>query len=242
MNIEQFENKDGKWLIFPNDAIAQHIKRGSLWEPHFKEVVKLINPGDVVVDAGANFGYNAVLIGKQLDGRGSLLCFEPQRIIYQQLNGNLILNEVFNALTFHNALGNDRRKVEMSPINYQNEWVNIGELSIGRGGEPVDMVTIDSLNLTQLNFIKIDVQGSELFVLIGGMESMLKYQPYLFIEIEDYQLAKFNVSREDLIYTIKEKLGYEMFTIANDYPCDHICCPSTKVKEVENLNLPLLRI
>ena len=67
MTSEIFENEDGKFIIFPNDAIAQHIKSGKSWEPHFKIIIEhFISPGDTVIDCGANFGYNAVLMGKQI--------------------------------------------------------------------------------------------------------------------------------------------------------------------------------
>ena len=97
LKTELFENEDGKFLILPNDAIAGHLKSGRTWEPHFKEVTRLINEGDYVLDCGANFGYNSVLMGNRISNTGVLYAFEPQRIIYQQINANLILNNKYKA-------------------------------------------------------------------------------------------------------------------------------------------------
>ena len=244
MTSEIFSNQDGNFIIFPNDAIAQHIKSGKQWEPHFKIVIEhFISPEDVVIDCGANFGYNAVLMGKKLSNKGLLVAFEPQRIIYQQLNGNLILNNIFNSITYQVALGNGTQSATtMRPVDYESSWVNIGDTSIGDGGEEVNIYKLDDFEFNQVNFIKMDVQGYELFTLEGAKELISTHFPNLFIEIEAHQLAKFNVTESQLIDYIKS-FGYRMFKINNDYPCDHICVINDmdKIEELKDI-LPLVEI
>lgn len=243
MISEIFKNEDGTFIIFPNDAIAQHIKSGKLWEKHFRDVINVfISPGDVVVDAGANFGYNAILMGKQISPNGLLATFEPQRIIHQQLSGNLILNNIFNAVTFHAALGNEQSTTTMRSVDYESNWINIGDTSIGEGGEKVDVYTLDQLELDRINFIKIDIQGYELFMLQGAKNTLKQHQPNLFIEIEPHQLIKFNITENQLIDYIKS-FGYRIFKINNEYPCDHICTINDleKIEKLKTL-LPLVEI
>ena len=244
MTSEIFKNEDGQFIIFPNDAIAQHIKSGKPWEPHFKSVIEqFISPGDTVLDCGANFGYNAVLMGKRLNNKGLLVAFEPQRIIHQQLNSNLILNNIFNAITYQIALGDGTQSsTTMSPVDYESSWVNIGDTSIGVGGEEVSIYKLDDFEFTQVNFIKMDVQGYELFTLEGAKELLLNYHPNLFIEIESHQLIKFSISEDQLINYIKS-FGYRMFKINNEYPCDHICTVNDmdKIEALKNI-LPLVEI
>ena len=240
MNSEIFENKDGKFIISPNDAIAQHIKAGKFWEPAFKLVVEqFISPGDTVLDCGANFGYNAVLMGKRLNNSGSLIAFEPQKIIYQQLNGNLILNNIFNATTYQIALGNSMQlSATMVPVDYELPWVNIGDTSIGAGGEVINISKLDNFKFDNVTFIK----GYELFILEGAKELISTYHPNLFIEIEAHQLIKFGISEIQLINYIKS-FGYRMFKINNEYPCDHICTVNNmdKIENLKNI-LPLVEI
>ena len=244
MISEIYSNEDGNFLIFPNDAIAQHIKSNRLWEPHFKNVIELfITPGDVVLDCGANFGYNAVLMGKRLKNQGLLLAFEPQRIIYQQLNGNLILNNIYNSYTYQTALGDGSQDTAtMSPVNYNSPWVNIGDTSLGEGGEEVEVIKLDDFDLDRVNFIKLDVQGFELFTLKGSSKLIDKHKPDIFIEIEPHQLEKFNYGENELIEYIKS-FGYRIFKIDNEYPCDHICTFSgiDKIEILKN-QLPLIEI
>jgi FkbM family methyltransferase len=242
MISEIFQNEDGSFIVFPNDAIAQHLKSGKPWEPHFKTVVQhLVKEGDIVIDCGANFGYNSVIMGRQIGDAGKLFAFEPQRIINQQLNGNLILNDIYNASVVHAALGNTQGFTTMSPVSYDRDWVNIGDTSVGEGGDEVQVITLDMID-TQPNFIKMDVQGYELFALQGGENTIKQLLPDIFIEIEDHQLAKFDVTKEQLIDYIKS-FGYRMFRIDNEYPCDHICTVNSidKVEQLKQL-LPIVEI
>jgi FkbM family methyltransferase len=244
MISEIYENEDGKFIVFPNDAIAQHLKQNKLWEPHFKEVIKVfIKPGAVVIDAGANFGYNSVLLGKQAGPEGTLVSFEPQRIIHQQLSGNLILNNIYNAITCQAALGDGSKKVvNMRPVEYQADWVNIGDTSVGEDGEEVAIYTLDEIGLERVDFIKMDVQGYELFALQGAQNILTNQQPDLFIEIEPHQLIKFGVTEEQLLDYIKS-FGYSIYKINNEYPCDHICTINNldKINLLESI-LPLLQV
>lgn len=222
---------DLKFILFPNDAITQHIKSGREWEPHFNTIVNLfINSGDYVIDCGANFGYNSVLMGKKIGVEGRIYSIEPQSIIYQQLNGNLILNNIFNSVTYKNVLSNkENQTVELQNVDLSAGWVNIGDTSVGQGGEKVVSITLDSMELSRVDFIKIDVQGYEYFVLEGGNKLIFENKPDIFIEIENHLIEKFGIS-DQMIYDKLKSFGYDIYKIQNDYPCDHICTIKNKNK------------
>lgn len=73
LNIFTLENQDGRFILLHNDAIAQTLERGNRWEPHFVELVsKLINKNDIVMDCGANFGYNTIVMANILQNTGKI--------------------------------------------------------------------------------------------------------------------------------------------------------------------------
>ena len=236
--------RDLNFILFPNDAITQHIKSGREWEPHFSLVVNyFINDGDYVIDCGANFGYNSILMGKKIGNDGRMYSVEPQNIICQQLNGNLILNNVFNAVTYKNVLSNkENESIELQNVDLSAGWVNIGDTSVGQGGEKVLSITLDSMKLSRVDFIKIDVQGYEYFVLEGGNKLLSDNKPDIFIEIENHLIDKFGIT-EQMIYDKLKSFGYDIYKIQNDYPCDHICTIKNKNK-IETLKnyLNLIKI
>lgn len=223
------------FLCFPNDFIARKIIREGCWEPHFHETTNLVKPNSTVLDIGANFGYNSIVMADRVGQQGKILCFEPQRLMFQQLNANIALNNIFNCYTYNLALSNEVNQTLHMEIG---DETNIGATCIGSGGEQIKTTTIDELNLDKLDFIKMDAQGYEPFILEGGTSTIQKFMPDIFIEIEPPHLDKFDKKIDD-VYEILDSFGYKIYKINNEWPFDHIC---TTGDEVEKLNLPLMRM
>jgi FkbM family methyltransferase len=86
---------------------------------------------------------------------------------------------------------------------------------------------IDDFPLEGLDFVKMDVQGSELKALIGMRNTLEKFTPIIFLEIEECHLLKNRASSAEGIRFI-HALGNRIYRIENDYPVDHIALPTTK--------------
>ena len=205
------ETEDGKFLVFDNDTLGQHLKRGERWEPYFPNFVqRVVRPGDIAVDVGANIGYHSVILGRAVGDAGAVFAFEPLRITFQQLCGNAILNKLSNIYPFQCAVGHvDGVTISMVPIDYNEPDVNIMNACVGVGGDVVTMRTIDSLGFQKLSFLKIDVQGCELVVLKGADQTIERCKPIIFIEIEEQQLKHQNTSSQDVMIQILSK-GYTL--------------------------------
>ncbi len=162
-----------------------------------------------------------------------MAAFEPQRIPYQQLCGNAVLNGLFNVVAFNCAMGDrDGVTVQMDAVDYFARHVNIGDTKIGNGGDQVEMRTLDSFNLSNLSFIKLDVQGSELAVLKGARPRSRANRPLLFVEVEEVQCAKFGFAAADIVQWLLSA-GYVLIHIQNAYPVDHLCIPAERRAELE---------
>lgn len=228
----EYENKN--LAILTGDYFTSYLKSIKCYEKCFTDFARLvIKSGDVALDIGANIGYHTVTMGELVNNSGYVISFEPQRIIFQQLNCNVFLNRLGNVYTFECALGETECNVFIEEPNYYNvgDWpnvTNIGNTSINTNnkGVTVRQVPLDSFNLQKLNFIKIDIQGSELSCLKGAQQTILKFKPYIFMEIEEKQLNKFNLKSEDLINYTKS-LGYKLYKIFidNKPTDDHLCIP-----------------
>jgi len=229
--LSKISTKHGIFFVYPNDAIAQHIIKNGSWEEHFISTVKnLVKKDDWVIDCGANFGYNSVILGKIIGEHGKLFCFEPQKIIYEQLIKNLDLNGIKNYEAYNNAIDVISEKVvNLNPVNYESSWVNIGDTGIGVGGEKTKTMSLDDLNFERVDFIKLDIQGYELYAMMGGEKTLRKHVPHIFIEIENHQLKRYNLNSDDILNFLK-KLNYNIFRIITpSYRDDCICIHESKI-------------
>lgn len=154
--------------------------------------------GAVVIDAGANIGDVSVPLGHVLAHKmGTLIAFEPQRIIYYMLAGNVALAGLENVICHQIALGNAEGMICLPSIDYHAPsdfgQVSLDTIDHGRRteassakneevGEEVVVTQIDSLNLARIDLIKIDVERMEMAVLAGAEKSISQYTPLIWIE------------------------------------------------------------
>ncbi|MBL8377513.1 MAG: FkbM family methyltransferase [Burkholderiales bacterium] len=146
-------------------------------------------PADgVVLDVGANLGVHSLWFSQLVGPRGRVLAFEAQRIVFQMLMGNLALNSIENVYARNVAVGADIGSMRMPVLDYGSRR-NFGglELSLHSAStsldktvsEIVEVVTLDSLALEQVDFIKIDVEGMEQDVLAGARDTLARHRPFL---------------------------------------------------------------
>lgn len=146
----------------------------------FKQFVK---PGQVVVDAGANIGAHTLVFSQLVGSSGRVIAIEPQRIVFQTLCANMALNSIINTQCFQYALGEEIGETKIPLLDYTKQ-ANFGGLDLEqfKQGESTKVTTLDSFNLKQCNFIKIDVEGMEEKVLKGGANTIREFKPIMLVE------------------------------------------------------------
>ena len=131
-----------------------------------------IKPGQLVLDVGANIGAHTVWLAQAVGPTGTVLAFEPQRIVHQTLCANLALNNIVNVYAYCAAVGKTPGTIVVPSLD-PLEPNNFGGVELGDGekGEVTPVLTIDGLDLSECHFLKIDVEGMELEVLEGAVRS-----------------------------------------------------------------------
>ncbi|HAR64044.1 MAG TPA: hypothetical protein DCS13_11320 [Candidatus Margulisbacteria bacterium] len=232
-----FEKSDTNFILFNNDALSQTLMKEKDWEPHFKDVIqRVLFSGDSAIDLGANFGYHTVSMASLVGNQGKIYAFEPLRIIFQQLCCNCFINGLDNVYPYNCAVGDASSTAYMRSLDYYSTTtINIGDTSLLNNvdkapGDEIMVKALDSFDLKKIKFIKIDVQGCELFALKGAKDTIDRDRPIMFIEIEEHQCRKFGYTSEDLIEYLFS-IGYYLLRIKTNYPCDHIALPLEKESE-----------
>ena len=174
------------WMLY--HTADQFIGRGLRKYGEFSEgevalFRQLLHRGNLVVEAGANFGAHTVAMAKMVWDQGVIIAFEPQRLVFQAMVANVALNSLANVITVQAGLGAYQGSIKVPVLN-PAKGHNFGGFSIGNhnAGEEVPVKTIDSLNLNHCRLIKVDVEGMECEVLEGARNTITRLRPLLYVE------------------------------------------------------------
>ena len=172
---------------------------------------QLLRPGDIAVEVGANIGAHTLPLAKAVGPTGRVFAFEPQRVLAQTVCANLALNSATNGIVRNEAVGAAAGSLAVPSLDYSAP-ANYGGLPLGPEVgwaekqvpfEEIPVVTLDSLGLSRLRLLKIDVEGMETDVLEGAKETVARCRPLLYVENDRVEKAEQLIARlTDLGYTL----------------------------------------
>jgi FkbM family methyltransferase len=179
-------------------------------------IFNLLEPNMVFFDIGANIGWYSINVAKRQESI-KVYSFEPIPQTFTILKSNIALNNIFNANLYNMGFSDSDQE-----LTFYFDPLSSGSASARNLLENADIqkivspvTTLDSFfiknNFQQLDFIKCDVEGAELFVFRGGLESIKKHQPIIFTEMLRKWSAKFNYHPNEII-SLLTVLGYRCFT------------------------------
>ena len=200
------------------DCIKDVLRRGLIWEPKTKALIKkYAKPDSIAIDIGAHIGTHTITLSQCA---GHVYAFEPQKKLYSELMMNLKLNHCSNITAYRAVLGNSSKTVQMNKATFENE----GATEIGSGGDTVPMISLDDLLLEPVSFIKIDVESTEKAVLEGARHTILRNRPVILIEILE-NLQNGSENKEDHLNQIIELLIELKYIIKPFTGCDYLAIP-----------------
>lgn len=137
---------------------------------------RVLRPGDVVADVGANNGFTGVLFARAVGPTGRVVGFEPSPANLEAARENIRLNGVGNFELVAAAVGARPGSVSFDP--------GFGNGAVAAAGPiTVPQVTLDEhFGDRRLDLIKLDIEGYELEALRGARR-LLERRPALAIEI-----------------------------------------------------------
>ena len=197
-----------KWLTTDYGVGQQIALYGEYSEGEVVIFRRLIKAGDVVVSAGGNIGAHLVPISQIVGGHGIVHTFEPQSALIPILRENLAVNGCGNVTVHTAALGDRECETALAktdpamPNNFGG--LHLVDPAANILSESVRMTTLDSLELLRLDFLMLDIEGSEQAALAGGRETIARCRPLLYVEIDKED------RREPLLHFIADELKYEV--------------------------------
>jgi FkbM family methyltransferase len=145
------------------------------------------NDGDIIIDGGAAFSSDTQYFDKQVGDNGIVYAFDPNMVSNNNIESKSkkIISKVLWDKTTKVSFIMDGSRSRVSEKKYD-------------GTEKFSAITIDDFvknqHLNRLDFIKLDVEGAEMNVLRGGVNSILKFRPGFAISIYHKLEDFFNIA------------------------------------------------
>ncbi len=202
-----------------------HIDRNILIFGTYDEALhlaleRLVEPGDVCFDVGANLGEMTLHMAKLTGPTGAVHAFEPAPPALARLTKHIERNNLQAIVRAHAiALSDQTGTAEIAFADASQDNQGLGSI-VDRGGKPgsmkatVETMTLDDFaarhDIRRLDLMKVDIQGAEPRLLEGGRRVLTELSPDVLMEISPEDLACAGKTSADLCRLI-ESYGYQMF-------------------------------
>jgi FkbM family methyltransferase len=176
--------------VFRNDHVGDKIARHGLYEKeNLFLLLKLLEqlPQPVVLDIGANIGNHALAFATRAR---AVHAFEPIPHLFDVLSANVARNGLAQVQVHNIALSDHAGSATINMVNAGN----YGASSFDKRTEDTTPVTVNlatgdsflaSQNVARVDFVKIDVEAHEVFVLRGLMQTLRRDLPFITMEWND---------------------------------------------------------
>lgn len=200
--------------LLPRVHLDYHINHG-LFENHLIEWCKQFCSKDKnIIDIGAHAGTYTTSLALYSK---NVYAFEPQKMTFYALCGGVALSGHSNVTCIQKGLGSSTQVGEQ-PLKIVSNDGGGSSLHAKTGilsEEIIEIQTLDSYNLSDVGFIKMDVEENELYVLEGGKETIKRCNyPKILFESNKDNPTLFDYLRNEFNYTINNINGYNNMYLA----------------------------
>ena len=179
-----------------------------------------------ILDIGANVGAFCLKLGAysvKINFNSTVIAFEPNPYVLKNLYSNLSFNEGLKKSILIEPLGVSNKKEQLE-FQWNKKNTGGGRFIVEKKGltksvELINVVKIDDYvkekSISNISFIKIDVEVFEPFVLQGAMQTIKKFKPNIFIEVSPKWGKKKGFSVKEVLQCFEE-LNYVFYPLVNE--------------------------
>jgi len=212
------ELPDGTRLFvdLADHAVGLAIARGRFAPDETELIRRVVRPGQIALDLGANVGYFTVLLAGLVGSRGKVYAFEPVEPLAALLDRSIVENRFEDRIVLVRAAVGDRSgQAQLLAIR---DGLNSGtaflsadapETWIGYDAHTAPIVRLDEHSFAgRLGFVKMDVEGAELLAVRGARERLRSDRPVILAELNPVQLRRVSGCEVARLITEVEEIGY----------------------------------
>jgi FkbM family methyltransferase len=212
MNVKPIKGRHGTFYSVVNDSyIGRSLEEYGEWAQGEMPIYeKFIHKDAIVIEIGSHIGSLTIPISKLCK---TLFTFEPQRLLFQLLNTNLIINNIDNVYPYMYALGKENKQIllkefDSNKINpktgLNTGGIRLSQIETSLNGYPIKMVRLDDVIPKELkiSFIKIDAETMELDIIEGAETIIKKDRPIMYVESNPFSDQSLENKIKNLEYNI----------------------------------------
>ncbi len=204
---------NGRKFIAHSDCVVSSALIYAEW-PEFHElqfVRSLLKPQDIVIDIGANVGHIGLLLSDIVNPK-NIVAFEPTPVTYTRLKQNWLLNCFPTENLFNIAVGESAKIVKFPNLSHPGTMnAQVAGDSVKSEICEIELRTLDSFENIwldgEIGLLKIDVEGFELDVFRGAVQTLKNNRPRLVM----FESLEGQVNPE--IAAILEECSYHLFQL-----------------------------
>jgi FkbM family methyltransferase len=183
-------------IEYADDFIYNEVSiKNNFFEIDLLEILRnKVKNFDLVLDIGANVGNHSFYFSNVCKAK-QIIAFEPDPkncLIYRNNNPRVTLHEV--ALSDY-----------IGQSHFNNSFLyNSGTGKLSSEGIEIQVATLDSFNLSNVTFVKMDVEGEELNVLKGMTNTIINSKPEMLIEVH------YGITIDNVLSVLPIKYDFEL--------------------------------
>ena len=208
-----------RMTVFRNDHVGDKIVRHGLYEKeNLLLLLKLLEqlPQAVVLEIGANIGNHALAFATRAH---TVHAFEPIPYLFDVLSANVARNELRHVHPHNLALSDQEGTATINMVNAGNYGASsFDKRTEGTTPVAVTLTTGDAFvtrrNIARVDFVKIDVEAHEVYVLRGLMRTLRRDLPFITMEWND-ALTVQRLNGSDELRFLQEH--YSIYVLGSNY-------------------------
>jgi FkbM family methyltransferase len=216
----EFNLEDDVKINLYKDSVLSRLIYEGFEQEETDYIIKTLKKGDVFVDIGTNIGLFSLMASKIVGEEGKVLCFEPSPVTFSRLKENIGLNDFKNVEIKNIGLSDSKGELTFYVSNNGHDAWNSFAPSQDNKLEssiqvPVSTLDIELINIdkNKIKLVKIDVEGWEKFVLFGGKDFLVNFNPIVMVEFTEANTFNAGYPVYE-IYDIMQDLGYVWYRIS----------------------------
>jgi len=145
-------------------------------------VDRFVRPGDTVLDIGANLGLITLRMAKRVGPAGTVHAFEPNPAMVERVKASIAKSEITNVVLHEVALGDVAGTLPLAvPAGNAGMASLVSNRVQPKTCVEVPVIRLDDIDVGQVSFVKIDVEGFEEQVLRGFASTLGERPPHVIL-------------------------------------------------------------